>query len=96
MTKPGKLDRYTWDQATIAHLATAEGFKYFAIPAATVRWWASQGLIEAVGKAPGGAHLYSIPAVSAVADRPRKKAGRPRRSVALQEHEESPTLGCRQ
>lgn len=72
------LPRYTWDQATICRLATAHGFRALGIPASTVRGWAATGLIVAVGKAPGGAHLYDIAKVSEVADRPRKPAGRPR------------------
>lgn len=66
----------TWDQAEILRLATARGFTALGIPAATVRWWASKGLITAVGKAPGGAHLYAISDVSEVAARPKKKPGR--------------------
>lgn len=67
------LDKYTWDQAHVACLATANGFKALDIPAGTVRWWAAEGLIHAVGKAPGGAHLYDIGEVSAVADRPERR-----------------------
>lgn len=70
------LPRYTWDQATILNLATARAFTVLGVPAGTVRAWASEGLIRAVGKAPGGAHLYQIAEVSAVADRPRKTRGR--------------------
>lgn len=70
------LQRYTWDQAHIARLATANGFKALKIRPGTIRAWASQGLIHAVGKAPGGAHLYDIGEVSAVADRPRAAPGR--------------------
>lgn len=73
------LDRYSWDQAQISQLATANGFRAFGIAPATVRAWASDGLLTAVGKAPGGAHLYEIAAVSAVAARPRRKPGRPKR-----------------
>lgn len=61
------LPRYTWDQATILRLATARGFAALDIPAGTVRAWASYGLIAAVGKAPGGAHLYVIAEVSKLA-----------------------------
>lgn len=74
------LPAYTWDQAAILRLATARGFTALGIPPGTIRAWASQGLITAAGKAPGGAHLYDIAQVSAVADRPRNKAGRPRRA----------------
>jgi hypothetical protein len=77
------LDAYTWDQAAIAGLATANGFRAFNINPATIRWWASQGLVTAVGKAPGGAHLYSIAEVSAAADRPRRKPGRPAGQTSL-------------
>lgn len=70
------LDLYTWDQAQILGLATANGFNALGIKPATVRWWASQDLITAVGKAPGGAHLYEISAVSAAADRPKHRPGR--------------------
>jgi hypothetical protein len=74
------LPAYTWDQAAILRLATAQGFAALGIAAGTVRAWASNGLITAAGKAPGGAHLYGIAEVSAVADRPRSKAGRPKRA----------------
>lgn len=76
------LPRYTWDQAQILRLATARGFTAMHIPPATVRRWAADGLLTAVGKAPGGAHLYSIAEVAAVADRPKAKPGRKPRSVA--------------
>lgn len=59
-----KLPTYTWDQATIAGLATANGFQALGIKPATIRKWASRHHITAVGKAPGGAHLYPIAAVS--------------------------------
>lgn len=58
------LQTYTWDQAAIAGLATARGFSALNIPATTIRKWASRGRILAAGKAPGGAHLYSIADVS--------------------------------
>jgi hypothetical protein len=58
------LPRYTWDQALILGLATARGFQAIGIKPATVRKWASRHHIVAVGKAPGGAHLYVIAAVS--------------------------------
>ena len=70
------LPSYTWDQATILRLATARGFTALGIAPGTIRAWASGGLIAAVGKAPGGAHLYGIAEVSAVADRPRQPRGR--------------------
>lgn len=76
------LPGYTWDQASILRLATARAFRAFGIPDATIRRWASDGLITARGKAPGGAHLYDITEVSEVADRPRRKPGRKPRSVA--------------
>jgi hypothetical protein len=63
------LDRYTWDQATIAGLATARGFMVYAIPAVTIRRWAHEGHIHATGKAPGGAHLYHVPTVLRHAER---------------------------
>lgn len=62
------LPNYTWNQATIAGLATARGFQALGIPPATIRKWASRGHITAVGKAPGGAHLYPIDTVSRHAD----------------------------
>lgn len=62
------LPRYTWDQASILGLATARGFVAIGIEAQTVRKWASRKKIEAVGKAPGGAHLYAIKAVAAHAE----------------------------
>jgi hypothetical protein len=58
------LPRYTWDQATILGLATANGYRALNIPPGTIRRWASEGHIQAVGKAPGGAHLYQIAAVT--------------------------------
>ena len=70
------LPRYTWDQAHILGLATARGCRALGVNPATIRRWASTGLITAVGKAPGGAHLYRIAEVSVVADRPRRKPGR--------------------
>lgn len=74
------LDMYTWDQASAARLATARGFGILGIPPGTVRAWASMGLVHAAGKAPGGAHLYDIAEVSAVAARPKRLAGRPKRA----------------
>lgn len=74
------LEPYTWDQATIAGLATAKGFTVLGIAPGTVRAWAANGLIQAAGKAPGGAHLYGIAQVSAVAQRPRLKPGRRRKA----------------
>lgn len=82
MTQP--LQTMTWDQAQILGLATARGFAALEIAPATVRWWASKGLITPAGKAPGGAYLYAISDVSAVADRPRRKPGRkPHGAAAL-------------
>ena len=66
---PHDLPRYTWDQAEVLGLATARGFQAFGIPAATVRSWAAAGKVTAVGKAPGGAHLYPMGDVLAVAHR---------------------------
>jgi hypothetical protein len=65
------LPRYTWDQATILGLATANGFRALGINAATIRKWASRPKtpIRAVGKAPGGAHLYAIAVVTRHAER---------------------------
>ena len=54
------MPRYTWNQATILGLATARGFGAVGIKSTAVRKWASRGRIQAVGKAPGGAHLYVI------------------------------------
>lgn len=59
-----ELPPLTWEQAEILGLATANGFKAIGIPAGTVRYWATEGLITAIGKAPGGAHLYEIATVS--------------------------------
>jgi hypothetical protein len=64
-----KLPRYTWDQATILGLATANGFRALGINATTIRKWASRHRITAVGKAPGGAHLYVIAVVIRHAER---------------------------
>lgn len=90
-----ELSRYTWSQANILGLATARGFKAIGVKDSTVRHWASDGLITAVGKGPGGAHLYKIDEVSEVADRPRRKPGRRPRSGTLRNDQESPTLGSR-
>jgi len=87
-----RLPRYTWDQATILQLATANGFKALGLNPATIRWWAAQGLITAIGKAPGGAHLYSIGEVSAASDRPRQKPGPKPRRRCLQTPTNSPTI----
>lgn len=89
------LERYTWDQACIAGLATPQGFPAIGIAAATVRRWASDGLVTAAGVAPNGAKLYNIADVSAVADRPKRRPGRPRRSGTLHPRKESRTLGRR-
>ena len=62
------LPAYTWDQAAILGLATARGFGAVGINATTIRQWAARGHIAAVGKAPGGAHLYPIAAVTRHAD----------------------------
>lgn len=62
------LDRYTWDQAAILGLGTARGFKAMQIDPSTIRHWSAAGHITPVGKAPGGAFLYSIAAVSKVAE----------------------------
>jgi hypothetical protein len=66
------LPRYNWDQAELLGLATARGFKAFDIPATRIRKWASRNKITAVGKAPGGAHLYPIQAVAEYAERHAK------------------------
>lgn len=65
------LPRYTWDQADMLGLATANGFQAVGIKAATIRKWASRpkNPIRAVGKAPGGAHLYVIKDVTRHAQR---------------------------
>lgn len=62
------LQRLTWTQAGDAHLATARGFGALNIPAGTIRRWAHEHRITPHGKAPGGAHLYSIREVSEVAE----------------------------
>lgn len=67
------LQMMTWDQAAILGLGTCNGFRAVGLNPATIRRWASEGRLQAVGKAPGGAHLYSIAEVSAVADRPRRR-----------------------
>ena len=69
------LPRISWTQAHDQQLATCQGFNALGINPATIRTWASQGLIQAHAKAPGGAHLYAIAEVSAAADRPRQKPG---------------------
>jgi hypothetical protein len=58
------LPAFTWDQAAILGLATANGFQAVGIKPATIRKWASRRHIAAAGKAPGGAHLYPIAAVT--------------------------------
>lgn len=63
------LPTYTWDQAHILGLATANGFQALGLNAATIRKWASRGHITPAGKAPGGAHLYPIQEVTRHADR---------------------------
>lgn len=62
------LSRLTWAQADTHKLATARGFAAFGIPAGTIRRWAHEHRIAAHAKAPGGAHLYAIQEVSAVAE----------------------------
>ena len=62
------LNRITWRQAHTSGYATARGFAAIGIPAGTIRRWAHEHRIEAVAKAPGGAHLYSIREVSVVAE----------------------------
>lgn len=66
------LQRMTWDQATILHAATANGFRALHIPPGTVRRWAHEHHIRAIGKAPGGAHLYLIDQVIATAEKCRR------------------------
>lgn len=61
------LPRYTWDQAHILGLATAQGFAPLGIAASTIRTWAAAGRVRAVGKAPGGAFLFEIAAVTRLA-----------------------------
>ena len=63
------LPSYTWDQAAVLGLATARGFGAFGLNASTIRQWAKRDHIKAVGKAPGGAHLYQISVVSKRAER---------------------------
>jgi hypothetical protein len=58
------LPAYTWDQATLLGLATAKGFRALGLKPSTIRKWASRHHIVAVGKAPGGAHLYLIVSVT--------------------------------
>ena len=74
------LPRYTWDQAQILGLGTARGFQAFGFHSSTIRHWASDGLITAVGKAPGGAHLYVIAEVAKAADRERDTPGRKKKA----------------
>lgn len=62
------MNRLTWTQAQQQQLATARGFNALGIPAGTIRRWAHEHRIQAVAKAPGGAHLYSIQKVSVVAE----------------------------
>mgnify|MGYP001544856222 CR=1 FL=1 len=63
------LPRYTWDQAELLGLASARGFGAMGLNSTTIRKWASRDKITAVGKAPGGAHLYEIRAVATYAER---------------------------
>jgi hypothetical protein len=70
------LPHYTWDQATILGLATAQSFTAIGITPTTIRQWASRGLgpnnnktkITAAGIAPGGAKLYPINQVTRLAE----------------------------
>lgn len=71
--RPENLANYTWDQAHIAGLATANGFRALNIAPGTIRSWASRGHITPAGKAPGGAHLYPIAQVAEQATRTRAK-----------------------
>lgn len=66
------LQRMTWDQAAIVRAATANGFRALNIPPGTVRRWAHEQRVQPVGKAPGGAHLYLIAEVAAVAQKCRR------------------------
>lgn len=61
------LPRYTWDQAHILGLATATGFRAMGIKPGTIRQWVHRGRLTPIGKAPGGAHLFAISAVSSLA-----------------------------
>jgi hypothetical protein len=63
------LARISWPEAQDRRLATARGFAAFEIPAGTIRRWAHEHKLSAVAKAPGGAHLYEIQEVSALAER---------------------------
>lgn len=64
------LPHYTWDQAAILGLATANGFQALGLKPATIRKWASRDNdITAAGKAPGGAHLYPIADVARHAEK---------------------------
>ena len=55
-----KLPRYTWDQADLLGLMTAQGFAGLGIKPATVRKWAHRDAVAPVGLGPGGAKLYAI------------------------------------
>lgn len=63
------LPAMTWAQANNSLLATARGFGALGMTASTIRRWAHEDRISAVGKAPGGAHLYSIREVSEVSEK---------------------------
>lgn len=63
------LPKYSWDQAAILGLATANGFAALGIRPDTIRLWVHRGAFNAVGKAPRGAHLYRIDEVARHADR---------------------------
>jgi hypothetical protein len=75
VTEP--LPTYTADEAFRRHLHPADAFRAFAIPAGTIRAWASEGHIRAHGIGPRGAKLYFVPEVSAysisIQHRPRMR-----------------------
>lgn len=70
------LPTYTWDQATILGLMSADAGPALDIAPATIRKWASRGHITAAGVGPNGRKLYQIADVCAHAERPEKTRGR--------------------
>lgn len=63
------LPRYTWDQATILHVWSADAFAAVGINPATVRKWASRDQIQPVAVGPRGCKLYDYQQVVRHAER---------------------------
>lgn len=59
------LPTLTYAEASTQGLHPAVAFRAFAIPAGTIRAWASSGAIQARAIGPRGARLYSVADVAA-------------------------------